>query len=151
MLDPSLTTWRAQYDRLVRSRDRVLAPYKSSVEYGDDLQHYFQDCWHLKEWIKNDKLIGVGKAIEREVKAHKALEVIADLANAAKHLNHAERKRHDAYVTSTNVTVHLGQDKPIDVVYVITLGDGATLSAQDLVRDGFLAWEGILTKVGLLP
>jgi hypothetical protein len=150
MLEPSLTTWKAQYDRLVRSRERVLQPYKSSVVYNDDLQHYFQDCWHLKDWIKNDPFIGVGKTIEVEVQAHKALQVIADLANAAKHLDR-HTHRAGAYVTSTNVTVHLGQDKPIDVHYVVTLADGTTLSAQDLIHEGFRAWEAILSKLGLHP
>lgn len=135
----------------MRSRDRVLSPYKSSVEYNDDLQHYFQDCWHLKDWIRNDSSIGVGKAIERDVEADKALRVIADLANAAKHVYNKRHVREGAYVTSTNVTIHLGQDRPIDVEYVVTLADSTTLSAQDLVREGFLAWEGILKKLGLLP
>ena len=54
MLSPFLTTWRAQFARLERAYARVLQPYQSSVAYDDDLQHFFQDCWHLKDWIKND-------------------------------------------------------------------------------------------------
>jgi hypothetical protein len=150
MLSPSLTSWRAQYERLVRSRERVTQPYKSSVAYNDDLQHYFQDCWHLKDWIKNDPASGVGTAIETEVLAHKALRVVADLANGGKHL--ARHKHQEgAYVTSTNVTVHLGQSKPIDVEYVVTLGDGTTMSAQTLVHEAFQAWSEVLNKVGLNP
>ena len=139
MLDPTLTTWKAQYDRLVRSYERVLQPYKSSVAYNDDLQHYFQDCWHLKDWIKSDPALKLESTIEKEVKANKALRVIADLANASKHLNNDRNKREGAYVTSTNVNVYLGQSKPIDVQYVVTLSDGTTLSAQDLVKEGFEA------------
>jgi hypothetical protein len=150
MLSPSLTNWRAQYERLVRSYERVSRPYKSSVTYNDDLQHYFQDCWHLKDWIKNDPSSGVGAAIEAEVLAHKALRVVADLANGAKHL--ARRKHQEgAYLTSTNVTVHLGQDKPIDVDYVVTLGDGTTMSAQALVHEAFQAWFEVLNKLGMSP
>jgi hypothetical protein len=150
MFTPSLTSWRAQHERLVRSRERVSQPYKSSVAYNDDLQHYFQDCWHLKDWIKNDPSSGVGAAIETEVLAHKALRVVGDLANGAKHLaRHTHRE--GAYTTSTNVTVHLGQDKPIDVDYVVTLGDGTTMSAQALVHEAFLAWSNVLNNVGLKP
>ena len=150
MLQPSLTSWNAQYQRLVRSRDRVLQPHKSSVAYDDDLQHYFQDCWHLKDWIRNDPSTAVGNAIEQEIKAHRALQIIADLANAAKHLDR-NTHRVGAYITSTNVTVHLGQDRPIDVHYVVTLTDGTTLSAQDLVHEGFKAWEAVLARLGLQP
>ena len=150
MLSPSLTNWRAQYERLVRSLERVTQPYKSSVAYNDDLQHYFQDCWHLKDWIKNDPASGVDAAIEAEVLTHKSLRVVADLANGGKHL--ARRKHQEgAYVTSTNVTVHLGQNKPIDVDYVVTLGDGTTMSAQALVHEAFQAWSEVLKKVGLNP
>ena len=150
MLSPSLTNWRAQYERFVRSRDRIIQPYKSSVAYNDDLQHYFQDCWHLKDWIKNDPSSGVGVEIEIEVRAHKALRVVSDLANGGKHL---ARHKHEegAYVTSTSVTVHLGQSKPIDVDYVVTFGDGSTVSAQALVHDAFQAWSEVLSKVGLTP
>lgn len=150
MLAPSLTTWHAQYERLVRSLERVTQPYKSSVAYDDALQHYFQDCWHLKDWIRNDPGARIGAAIEIEVDAHKALRIVADLANGAKHLDrHSHRE--GAYVTSTNVTVHLGQDKPIDVHYVVTLGDGTTISAQALVQEAFKCWLSILTKLGLKP
>ena len=134
----------------MRSRDRVTQPYKSSVAYNDDLQHYFQDCWHLKDWIKNDASAGVGTAIEDEVQAYKSLRVVSDLANGAKHFDrHSHRE--GAYVTSTNVTVHLGQDKPIEVNYVVTLADGTTMSAQVLVLDAFQAWLDILNKLGMKP
>ena len=71
MLLPSLTSWRAQYDRMRRSYTRVTGPYTSSVEYDDDLHHFVQDCWHLKDWILNDPGLAVGKAIEGEVKQYK--------------------------------------------------------------------------------
>jgi len=148
MFDPSLTSWKAQYERLVRSRKRVMRPHRSSVAYNDDLQHYFQDCWHLKDWIMNDPSAGVSGTIEQEVEAHRALLVVADLANASKHL---VRRWHrvGAYVTRTDVTVHLGQNKPVDVDYTVVLTDGTTLSAQDLVHEAFAAWQAVLAKVGL--
>jgi len=150
MLEPSLTSWKAHYERLARSRQRVMQPYTSSIAYNDDLQHYFQDCWHLKDWIKNDPSTGARSRIEQEVQAHRALRVVADLANAAKHLDRYAH-REGAYVTSTDVTVHLGQDKPIDVCYTVSLADGTTLSAQDLVHEAFMAWQTVLAKLGLQP
>ena len=150
MLSPSLTTWRAQFARLERAYARVLQPYQSSVAYDDDLQHFFQDCWHLKEWIRNDPSAGIGADIESEVDAYKELRIVADLANGSKHLLRTRFDREGAYVTSTNVTVHLSQAKPVDVEYVITLADGSTLSAQDLVHQAFGCWQLILRKKGLI-
>lgn len=157
MFTPSLTSWRAQYQRLIRSRERITQPYKSSVAYNDDLQHYFQDCWHLKDWITNDTSSGISKkAILCEIRKQKALRVVADLANAAKHLEHKQDNRkwdswEGAYITSTDVTVHLVQDKPIDVDYFVTLRDETTMSAQALVHDAFVAWSEVLSNLGLKP
>ncbi len=151
MLSPSLTNWRAQYGRMVRGYERLLTPYISSVEYNDDLQHFFQDCWHLKDWIKNDPQAGAARdAIEATVGACKPLCIVADLANACKHLDRV-KSREGAYVTSAGVTVHLAQAKGIDLHYIVTLGDGSTLSAQDLVKDVFAAWHEVLGKLGLSP
>jgi hypothetical protein len=108
-----------------------------------------QDCWHLKDWIKNDPAAGVGSAIEAHALSFKSLRIAADLANGSKHLN---RNTHQegAYVTSTNVTVHLGQARPIDVDYIVSLADGTQRSAQALVREVISDWDSILKKLGLL-
>ena len=109
MLSPALTTWRAQYERLARSYARVIGAYDSSIEYDDDLQHYFQDCWSLKDWIKNDPASGASAQIEPEVSQHRALRIAADLANGSKHLaRHTHRE--GAYVTAVHVTVHLAKE-----------------------------------------
>ena len=149
MLTPSLTGWRAQYDRLKRSYTRVTGPHTSSVMYDDDLHHFMQDCWHLKDWIKNDPTIDIGSSIEEQVLAYKSLRIAADLANGSKHL---KRHKHQegAYVTSTYVTVHLGQVRPVDVDYVITLADGTYTSAQVLVREATTDWDTLLRKLGLI-
>lgn len=149
MLTPSLTGWRAQYDRMQRSYARVTGPYMSSVAYDDDLHHFMQDCWHLKDWIKNDPVVGIGNSIEGHVLAYKSLRITADLANGSKHLN---RNKHQegAYVTSTNVTVHLGQARPIDVDYVVALADGTHISAKALVHEAAKDWDALLRKLGLI-
>jgi hypothetical protein len=109
-----------------------------------------QDCWHLKEWIKNDPAAGIGNTIEAQVLAYKSLRIAADLANGSKHLN---RNKHQegAYITSTNVTVHLGQARPIDVNYIVTLSDGTTTSVESLVREVIKDWDTLLVNLGLLP
>jgi hypothetical protein len=107
MLSPTLTTWNDQYERMVRAYARLSEPYESSIMYDDDLIHYFQDCWHLKDWIKNDPALSIANAIELEVNAHQALRIVADLANGSKHYVRNSH-REGANVTSKSVTVHLG-------------------------------------------
>jgi hypothetical protein len=150
MLKPGLTGWREQYDRMMRVYERLQKPYHSAIEYYDDLHHFFQDCWHLKDWIKNDPSAGIGRAIENEVKC-RTFDVVADLANAAKHLVRHQRTRVGAYGTSTDVTATLAPKQPIHVVYTITLADGSQIEAQDLIRSAVAEWQAILVKIGLPP
>lgn len=150
VLDPNLTSWRAQYDRLQRSFARVSQPYRSSVEYGDDLQHFFQDCFHLKDWIKNDPALGGATEIEAAFQAERPLRIAADLANAAKHLARTQH-REGAYVTSTNVTVCLCQSKPADIEFIVTLADGTTCVAQNVVNEAMSSWATVLALLGMNP
>jgi hypothetical protein len=133
-----------------RSYARVTGPYQSSVEFEDDLHHFMQDCWHLKDWIKNDPSAGIGAAIEKYVDSYRSLRIAADLANGSKHLlRHTHRE--GAHVTSVGVTVHLGQSKPIDVECTVTLSDGAKLPVQTIVHEAFASWNELLAKIGLNP
>ena len=150
MYSPKLVTWRSQYDRMERGYTRLIEPYQSSTNYEDDIQHYFQDCWHLKDWIVNDTHLSLNAVgVESEINNHRALRIVADLANGCKHLNR-HTHREGAYVTSSNVTVHLGQNKPADIDYIITLDDGSSLSEKDLVKETFDAWQLVLKKINLL-
>ena len=151
MYKPELVTWRAQYDRMERGYTRINQPYQSSVNYEDDIQHYFQDCWHLKDWIKNDINVAqtVRDKIEAEVGKYKSLRIVADLANGSKHLSR-HTHREGAHVTGGDVTVHLGQSKPTEINYNISLSDGSILSQKDLVKEAFEAWQIALKKLNLL-
>jgi hypothetical protein len=150
MIRPDLTGWRAQYDRMMRGFDRLQRPYRQAVDYSDDLQHFFQDCWHLKDWIRNDLAAGCGTSIEAEVQRLMPLRVVADLANGSKHLALDSRKREGAYVTQTDVTVHIAQERPVEVVCRITLDDGTVLDATDVVRDAVSAWDSLLRRLQLI-
>lgn len=150
MLSPALTGWYAQYERFKRSYARVTGPYRSSIEYDDDLHHFMQDCWHLKDWIKNDPSAGIGNAIEVQVCAYKSLLIAADLANGSKHLSR-KNDRVGAYITSIGVSVHLGQDKPIDVESVVTLGDGTKVEVGNVISEAYANWNTLLQNAGLIP
>ena len=51
-------TWRDQYERMERSHERLLRTADPSHDVGsadarDTLFHFFQDAYHLKDWLKN--------------------------------------------------------------------------------------------------
>ena len=73
-----------QYDRMRRSYDLVMTPHQSSVDYQHHLFHYIQDCWHLKDWLKNDPVSGLGEDIEglvgrRRCKSSLALRMLRSI------------------------------------------------------------------------
>lgn len=146
MFEPSLISWRAQYARMLRGFEKLQRSYGSSVEYGDDLQHFLQDCWHLKDWIATDPASGIhAPDIEREVHAIDTLRVVGDLATACKHFNHDRTNRADAYVAGNDVTV----GARLELVYRITTKYGDTTAAQ-LVPDAVAAWDELLRKLRLI-
>jgi hypothetical protein len=150
MFEPRLINWRIQYERMMRGFERLNQPYQSSVEYQDDLQHFLQDSWHLKDWIKNDPGSGIGAPIEKQAEGYPSLMIAADLANACKHFNHDKRDRTGAYATRNDVTIYVGQNRGIEVVYYITLGDGRVITAEQLIQDIISAWDELLRKLGLI-
>jgi len=136
---------------MLRSHAKILKPYRSSVEFDDDLMHFLQDCWHLKDWIGNDQALRIGRpAIETEVASHKSLRVVADLANGSKHIDNSRYCREGANVTSKSVTVHLCSTLPADISHTITLGDSSTIFATDLTRQAIESWDIVLRKLGLI-
>lgn len=148
MLLPKLTGWRAQYERMTRSYARISKPYLSSVEYDDDLRHFFQDCWHLKDWIKHDGAI-TRIDIEAEVEKCKPLRIAADLANGSKHYAVDRNRREDANVTSISVNVHL-DGSPVDVIHTVTSKDGMSVEIKIAAKDALDAWDSILRKYDLI-
>jgi hypothetical protein len=86
--------WRQQYDRMQRwfARYQQLKQGRlhdvASDNYVDDIYAFFQNCYHLKDWIKNDPDApeGLGKAVEEFINSNRPLRLCADLCNGLKHL-----------------------------------------------------------------
>lgn len=150
MLSPTLTGWISQYERMQRAYARLLNKYRSSIDYDDDLRHYFQDCLHLRDWIHYDKTLplNITKSISDEFKAIKLLRIVSDLAIGCKHIEHTRTDLEGAYVTNISVTITPGQGS--ESFHIITLGDGSKLSGQDIAKESYAAWDTLLKKLGLI-
>lgn len=108
------TGWREQYDRMHRSYERLAAvtrgehpDARSSDTARDALYHFFQDAYHLKDWIKATTAPVIGKEIEDRIKDSKPPCLCADLCNGTKHFRlDPERKPK----TGDHSTAFTGQD-----------------------------------------
>src|SRR5438093_658411 len=72
---------------MVRDLRRVESSNSDTSEQEDNLVSFFQNCWHLKDWIKNDDSLSQDKrnAVVRDAEASETLQFCADLANRFKH------------------------------------------------------------------
>jgi hypothetical protein len=85
-----LTGWSEQYRRMLRSHARLIEIAQgrmmaSSEQARDALFHFFQDAYHLKDWIKNDSEVTTS-VVEKWINETDALRLCADLCNGSKHL-----------------------------------------------------------------
>ena len=49
-----MSKYHEQFERVGRFLHRIRRDDRESVEYLDDLWAFFQNAWHLKDWIMND-------------------------------------------------------------------------------------------------
>ena len=142
--------YREQFERVRRFLNRVRNEGRNSVDYDDDLWAFFQNSLHLKDWIKYDSSISgeSRRRILRAAEASEDLKICADLANRSKHFE-LKNKRRDAKVTSRNMLVFPGANRPSESTHIITLDDGSQLVAQELAERVIVVWGEILAKEGL--
>lgn len=169
--------WREQYDRMHRTYAR-LADFAegrargSSDEARDVLFHFFQDAYHLNEWLKNS---GTSPGID--TKQRPVLALCADLCNGTKHYRLDPARRHHTGdpttgFTSQSVTVRPGTihavahvpspgsdadppkafaEPPLPALHYWTVeSNGVSYDALTLAGDVVAEWDRWLRSEGLL-
>jgi hypothetical protein len=79
--------YQAQLARVERFLNRISTPNANRDEYEDFFWAFFQNCWHLRDWIKHDSSISTTKrqSIARAVARSSILKVCGCTANRSKH------------------------------------------------------------------
>jgi hypothetical protein len=149
MITPALLGWRSQYDRMLRGAAQLALPYASSIAYQDDLQHFLQDCWHLKDWIQNDRGRHKDPSTEAVFDRYPALRVVQELSIACKHGNQDKIGSLGAYVAHDATDPSI-PGTPVQAGFCVCLHGGSELLTSELVEDVMLAWEDILRRARLL-
>jgi hypothetical protein len=136
-----------QFARVKRYLVRIESQNRDPTEYDDDLWSFFQNCWHLKDWVKNDSSLRPGlrhkfrgKELKKTLKECPSIKICADLANRTKHFELASNW-FDAEVTQRNVTVNLGKRTHSTSEHIITLNDGTKKVALKVARDAVKEWK----------
>lgn len=153
-----------QYERVQRFLLRLKNQNRSQIEYEDDIWAFFQNCWHLKDWIKNDTTISSSarEAVEGEVKNYNSLMIAADLANRSKHFD-LTFIRLDANITKKSVTVYppllIHNSKKGEIAlngkcrseyhYTITTQDKSEYDVLKVANKAVEDWDIVINKLGI--
>lgn len=157
-----MSRWREQLDRVERFLERIDRDDVGELdrtEYEDFLWSFFQHCWHLKDWIKNDPNLPSSvdpDDVEEAAKQSDALMLTADLANRTKHLDLTYSRRGGDFggaKLSVEVVESLGRDSSSDGSaewdWEIQSDEGPDRWARELARDAVEDWREIIENLGL--
>lgn len=90
-----LSKYEEQFERMKRWYKRVFAitfgmtHNKNTNNYQDEVYAFFINCYHLKDWIINDKTVKIEnkkQKIENFINANECMRLCADICNGLKHL-----------------------------------------------------------------
>jgi hypothetical protein len=155
-----MTASAEQFARVQRALARVRSNRnRDLVGYEDDVWNFFQNAWHLKDWVKNDPDVDAAhrNEVENDVAGVEVLQICADLANRSKHLE-LRRKRLDADISKRSTHVHAGVvHLPLggassatpgygEVILTILAADGREFGALETAEQVVAQWRNLLGK-----
>ncbi len=113
----------------------------------DNLWAFFQNCWHIKDWIRHDPEISqeVKDSIWEDVKGSKTIQIVADMANGSKHFA-TDPKLEWTGVAEAPTQVIRNQDGTSTFRHYLQVPDGSQITALDMAEQAMRAWQEILKK-----
>jgi hypothetical protein len=149
--------YREQLERVRRWYDRFAAITRGrphdvvSENYIDDVYAFFLNCYHLKDWIRNDSSLPstVQDDCEIWINNSRSLRICADLCNSHKHLVLAKKPRSNEMPVfgEAHFGMSIGPGLPaaINLRFDVDTTSGRE-DAFELATDCLAAWKGFLTK-----
>ena len=155
-----MTSWRQQYDRMLRSFERLTAmaegrQWADSNDATDALFHFFQDAYHLKDWIAGDRalaqprldaepLFSNGKSRRKNKPTTPAgplvMQICADVCNGVKHFREGWSTQVHGVIARQDVTVFPGvaggSSQIASAAHPVASGPGAPEHAWGIDADG---------------
>jgi hypothetical protein len=141
--------YRCQLARAGRFLERIEKPKQANeVEFQDMMWAFFQNCWHIKDWMSDDPVVPEATKLAVIKDAHESpiLKLCQELCNVTKHLG-----EHSGEAKHLFIAITVDPEKGVlemDCTY--EEGSGAVGSAKELARRCFEEWRRIL-KSHCLP
>lgn len=139
------------YRFLDRYKERLgLSPEREPERFNeleDFLWSFFQNCWHVNDWIRNDDTLPrtLRDAVWDDVKESRRLGIAADLANGSKHF---ARNPGREWVGAQDGQIQISEnpDGTWTFSHEVAFPDGSRLSAIQAADDAMEAWKEILAR-----
>jgi hypothetical protein len=132
----------------VKKISRGIIHFRDSHFYEDELFAFFLNCYHLKDWIKEDpNAAHVRVAVEPFINSSPALSLCADLCNCQKHatLKRKPRSGHDRRL-GRRFHFNLGNGPRILSIRYEIVTDDATYDAYDIAQQCIRDWQTFLSR-----
>jgi hypothetical protein len=130
--EEQLARVRRYHARFKEANDGV--EMRVTTEYAaDDMHAFFQNCYHLKDWLKNDPAFTkkTDDEIEDYITATPCLALCADICNGTKHLS-----------------LHVWEGGPMHGRIALKMSiehNGVMIDAFTLATECLAAWEAFLS------
>ncbi len=146
------------YGRFKKLNDGMVHSAPSD-NYLDDVHAFFQNAYHLKDWLKNDAAFTkhTDQEIEDYVSNTAALAICADICNSTKHLALTSTPRSGVrpsigkkqisidFTEEISVSGTPPKEHPPMIAMKIQIRHGSqTLDAFDVATQAMLAWESFI-------
>ena len=147
-------TYLDQVYRVERTLQHLRSVYSGSSrdvsadDCRDTALSFFQNCYHLKDWLINDPSGAFQKnAVEHFVNANRELRLCADLCNGSKHLKLTKppRSNESPRLGAQSVVVALGADRNMYSFAVDTTS--GQIDALALAQQCVGLWQGFIKSV----
>lgn len=121
-----------------------------SANYDDDVHSFFQNCYHLKDWIKNDPYCKAWPSVEAYINENQDLQLCADLCNAQKHLKlTSPRSGQNPQFGGSHTRLSIGGGSGLSSVqiansYSVDTQSAGTIDALTLGQRCVNAWEDFI-------
>jgi hypothetical protein len=149
--------FREQYDRMMRWFERFKRvndgqQQTDDIEYHEDtMRAFFENCFHLRDWIKNDSKSGIPtKDVEDFITKTRYMKLCADVAISYKHMivTKTPRSGENPTLGPRHFTLSTGRGPPYGQVnYTISTRSGPR-DAFQLAGECVDAWKAFLGRQG---
>lgn len=152
-----MSEYAKQYEMMIRWLDRIEGMAEKgegeidTVDLKDYFIAFFQTCYHLKDYIKNDPSAGIAdRDVETFVDTTDCMGICADICNASKHLRLSGQGRsgeHPEMREGAHVTVDAGAAESWATYKIET--DTGEKDAYKVAKDCRDAWVSFMKSSGL--